>query len=95
MNGNLKKYIGDYYHINNSWVVPLKLGDDPKKRTTPTHIHFDETNNLFVDVEMVQRSMVKFYEFTTEGMAHYYYLYLRFLKDKHIYLLLEFVSQSQ
>lgn len=30
MNGNLKNYIGDYYHINNSWQIPVKAGEDPK-----------------------------------------------------------------
>ena len=68
MNGNLKKYISDYYHINNSWAIPLKAGEDPKDQTSPSHLHLDESNNLFVDVETVQQSMVKLYEFTPEGM---------------------------
>jgi len=67
MNGNLKNYIGDYYHINNSWQIPVKAGEDPKKRITPTHLHLDENNTLFVDVETVQRSMVKLYDITLEG----------------------------
>lgn len=70
MNGNLKKYIGDYYHINNSWEVPKKPNEDIKKRTCPTHLHLDESNNLFVDVETVQRSMVKMYAITPEGIIH-------------------------
>ncbi|KAG0595634.1 hypothetical protein M758_UG183700 [Ceratodon purpureus] len=68
MNGNLKNYIGDYYHINNSWQIPVKAGEDPKKRNTPTHLHLNENNTLFVDVETVQRSIVKLYDITLEEL---------------------------
>lgn len=67
LNANLEDYIGDYYHISNSWEIPVKANEDPKKRIGPTHLHLDDRNNLFADLETVQRVMVQHYKMTTEG----------------------------
>jgi len=70
MNLNLKKYVGDYYHINNSMELPHDSNkkQDPKQKPDPTHLHLDESNTLFVDLEIVMKSMVRSYKFTHESM---------------------------
>jgi len=70
MNSNLKNYVGDYYHINNSLELlhDLNRKQDPKQKPGPTHLHLDESNTLFVDLETMMKSMVHFYKFTPKGM---------------------------
>lgn len=65
---NLRDYIGDYSHSENSFPIPLGSNEDELKRISPTHLNLDRSNNLFDDLEVVQRSMVKYYNITTEGM---------------------------
>ena len=67
LNSKLQDYTGECYHINDLWEIPVVSGEDPKKHTGPTHLHLDETNNLFVDVEIVQRSIVRHYDVTLAG----------------------------
>lgn len=67
MNSKLSNFVGDYIHISNSWEIPMRAHEDPKKRTGPSHLHLNELNNLFVDLESVQRSMVRHYDITTTG----------------------------
>jgi hypothetical protein len=33
----------------------LNSNEDPKKWTSPTHLHLDDKNNLFIDLEIVQQ----------------------------------------
>lgn len=68
LNDNLRDYIGDYFHLENSFPIPLGPNEDALKQTSPTHLNLDKSNNLFVDLEVVQRSMVKYYNITMEGM---------------------------
>jgi hypothetical protein len=67
-NSNLRNYIGDYFHLETSYEIPLKPNEDPKNWTGPIHLHLNASNNLFVDLKVVQRSMVKHYNIMAEGM---------------------------
>lgn len=66
MNAKLPQFIGEYYNIEGRRVIPaVRQG---KKEITPAkEVILHSKNNLFVDLEVVQRSMVLFYNITVEG----------------------------
>ena len=69
MNAKLPQFIGDYYHINGCRTIPeVRVGG--KVVTATKEVVLDSKNNLFVELEVVQRSMVMFYEMTTEGTVN-------------------------
>jgi hypothetical protein len=49
------------------------------KRTGPTHLHLEESNNLFVDLERVQQSMLRHYEVTAAGKVNTFSPYLTYI----------------
>jgi hypothetical protein len=65
LNANLPQFIGDYYHINGRMV----LGAPKRTKTNviPKEVILNDKNMLFVDLEVVQRSMVMFYGMTEAG----------------------------
>lgn len=66
MNLKLPQFIGDYYHIDGRRTIPeVRVGG--KVVTAAKEVVLDSKNSLFVELEVVQRSMVMFYEMTTEG----------------------------
>lgn len=66
MNAKLPQFIGDYYHIDGRRTIPeVRVGG--KVVTAAKEVVLDSKNNLFVELEVVQRSMVMFYEMTMEG----------------------------
>lgn len=68
MNANLPQFIGDYYHIEDRRTIPeVRVGG--KVVTAAKEVILDSKNNLFVELEVVQRSMVLFYEMTVEGIS--------------------------
>jgi len=71
MNGKLKDLVGEYYHIDSTLEivsqVPMPNAKGRKKKKEITRVVLSSKNYLFVDIEVVQRTMVKLYGFTTEG----------------------------
>lgn len=68
LNENLPQFIGEYYHIDGRMTLPPPKTKGGGKRTMPLEVKLDDKNTLFVDIEVVQRSMVMFYGITVEGM---------------------------
>lgn len=66
MNDKLPQFIGDYYSIEGCRVIPaIRIG---KKIVAPEkEVILNSKNNLFVDLEVVQQSMVLFYDITVAG----------------------------
>jgi hypothetical protein len=62
LNGKLKDFIGDYKHIDNTLEVP-----DPEDKSKALQYVLNDKNNIFVDIEAVQRSMIKLYGITLDG----------------------------
>jgi FtsZ-binding cell division protein ZapB len=65
LNANLPQFIGDYYHIDGRMVLAA-----PKRTKTnviPKEVILNDKNTLYVDLEVVQRSMVMFYGMTEAG----------------------------
>ena len=72
MNSKLPQFIGDYYHIDGRRTIPeVRVGG--KVVTAAKEVVLDSKNNLFVELEVVQHSMVLFYEMTVEGMDCSFY----------------------
>ena len=71
LNSRLKDLVGDYYHIDNmlELVAPASVTNGKGKKKNPdiSRVVLTTKNSLFVDIEVVQRTMVKLYKFTTEG----------------------------
>ena len=66
MNDKLPQFIGEYYHVEGRRVIP-EVRQGNKVITRAKEVILDNKNNLFVDLEVVQRSMVMFYGMTVEG----------------------------
>lgn len=62
MNAKLTDLRGEYYHIHMNFEIE-------EKNKEPKRLVLDEFNNLFLDVESVQWTMVKLYKFTVEGTS--------------------------
>jgi DNA phosphorothioation-dependent restriction protein DptG len=62
LNGRLKDFIGDYEHIDNTLEV-----HDPEDKSKALQYVFNDKNNIFVDIEAVERSMIKLYGITLDG----------------------------
>jgi len=62
LNSKLEDMIGQYYHIENTLVIPPSAKSKSKE---PLQIILSARNSFFVDVETVQRTMVKLYGITT------------------------------
>jgi hypothetical protein len=72
MNSQLEKYVGRYHYINETYSIPMgssrrKQKDPMAEQSGPTHLHLNESNTIFVDLETVQRAMVHFYHVTPKG----------------------------
>jgi len=71
LNSKLKDLIGEYYYIDSTLElvaqVPVTNAKGKKKKSEITRVVLTSKNSLFVDIEVVQRTMVKLYGFTTEG----------------------------
>lgn len=66
MNENLPQFIGDYYHIEGRRHIPeVRQGKKVVRPAKEVTLH--SKNNLFAELEVVQRSMVLFYDMTVEG----------------------------
>lgn len=66
MNAKLPQFIGEYYSIEGRRIIP-EVRVAGKVITSAKEVILDSNNSLFVDLEVVQRSMVMFYEMTIEG----------------------------
>ena len=64
MNAKLADFVGEYYPIINTLEIPPALQSKKKESML---IELNEHNSLFVDVEIVQRTMVQLYKFTLVG----------------------------
>lgn len=62
LNGKLKDFIGDFEHIVNYLEVP-----DPEDKSKAFKYVLNEKNNIFADIEAVQRSMINLYGVTVDG----------------------------
>ena len=71
LNSRLKDLVGDYYHIDSTLelvaLASVTNGKGKKKKPNISRVVLTTKNSLFVDIEVVQRMMVKLYKFTTEG----------------------------
>jgi len=67
MNEKLPQFIGDYYHIEGCRIIP-KVRVGRKIVRGAKEVIFDSKNNLFAELEVVQRSMVLFYDMTVQGI---------------------------
>ena len=67
MNKKLPQYIGEYYYIEGRLTSqePSKKGTFALDATKDMVV--TDRNSIFVDLEVVQRSMVHFYNITQEG----------------------------
>jgi len=68
MNAKLQDFIGDYYSINNS--LEIQPSTKAKKKEV-VRVELTAKNSFFVEVKVVQRTMVTLYNFTPEGMFIY------------------------
>ena len=66
MNSKLPQFIGEYYSIEGRRMIP-EVRVAGKVTTSAKEVILDSKNSLFVDLEVVQRLMVMFYEITVEG----------------------------
>lgn len=67
MNEKLPQFIGDYYHIEGRRIIPeVRVGK--KIVRGEKEVILDSKNNIFAQLEVVQRSMVLFYDMTVEGI---------------------------
>lgn len=67
MNAKLPQFIGNYYSIEGRRVIRTAVRQGKKEITAAKEVILHSKNNLFVDLEVVQRSMVLFYNITVEG----------------------------
>ena len=71
LNSRLKDLVGDYYHIDSMLELVASAsvtnGKGKKKNPDISRVVLTTKNSLFVDIEVVQRTMVKLYKFTIEG----------------------------
>lgn len=66
MNAKLPQFIGDYYHIEGRRIIPeVRVGKTIVKQAK--EVILNNKNNLFARLEVVQRSIVLFYDVTVEG----------------------------
>ena len=68
MNAKLRDFDGDYYSISN--ISEIQLSTKSKKKET-VRVELTMKNSFFVDVEMVQRTMVSLYNFMPECVFIY------------------------
>jgi hypothetical protein len=68
MNAQLPQFIGDYYHIEGRRIIPEVLIGKKIVRGAK-EVVFHSKNNLFAELEVVQRSMVLFYDVTLEARS--------------------------
>ena len=76
MNTKLEDLIGSFYNINDALVLPA---NNRSKNKDPVKVTLNHMNSFFVDVEMVQQTMVQLYGITLEGMYRHLSLSLLFL----------------
>ena len=71
LNSKLKDLVGEYYHVESTLELETQAtctnGRAKKKKPDISRVVLTSKNNLFVDIEVVQRTMVKLYGFTTQG----------------------------
>lgn len=66
MNAKLPQFIGDYYHIEGRRIIlEVRVGKTIVKKAK--EVILKDKNNLFARLEVVQWSMVLFYDVTVEG----------------------------
>ena len=75
MNSKLEDMIGEHYHIENTLVIPPPAKSKSKE---PLKIVLSARNSFFVDVETLQRTMVKLYGITTSGISTFMLTLLSF-----------------
>ena len=63
-NDDVHQAIGEYFNIEDK--LTLDMGSKKKNKTT-TIFEYNAYNNIFVNVEMLQKAMVKFYDLPSEG----------------------------
>lgn len=66
MNSKLPQFIGEYFHIDGRRVIP-EARVNKKVVKNSKEVILNDKNNLFANIEVVQRSMVLFYNITVEG----------------------------
>lgn len=66
MNGKLPQFIGEYFHIDGRKVIP-EVRVNRKVVSKSKEVILNDKNNLFAKIEVVQQSMVLFYNITVEG----------------------------
>lgn len=71
LNSKLKDLVGEYYHVESTLELETQAavtnGRAKNKKPDLSRVVLTSKNNLFVDIEVVQRTMVKLYGFTTQG----------------------------
>ena len=68
MNAKLQDFVGDYYSISN--ILEIQPSTKSKKKEI-VRVELTTKNSFFVDVKMVQRTMVALYNFMPEGVFIY------------------------
>jgi hypothetical protein len=66
LNKNLKDLIGDYYSISNLFEIPPSA-----KSKAPQKIVLSPRNSFFVDIEVVQQTMIRLYNITPAGLFQF------------------------
>lgn len=70
MNEKLPQFIGDFYQIKGRRIIPeVRVGK--KIVRGAKEVILDDKNNLFAELEVVQRSMVLFYDIIVKGSFHW------------------------
>jgi len=72
LNGNLRDMVGDYKYVCNVLEVPTSAKNSKDKSKEKglqiERIVLNDKNTIFVDIEAVQRTMVKLYGITQDGI---------------------------
>ena len=72
LNGNLRNMVGDYKHVCNVLEVTTSSKNSKDKSKEKglqiERIVLNDKNTMFVDIEAVQRTMVKLYGITQDGI---------------------------
>jgi hypothetical protein len=67
LNANLPQFVGEYYHIEGRMTLPTTSKTTKKCDDRPKDVVLNDKNSLFTDLEVVQQSMVIFYDITVAG----------------------------
>lgn len=63
-NDDVRETLGDYYHVEGTLTLISPKG---KANSSPIVFQYNSFNNIFVDLILLQKAMMKFYRFPSHG----------------------------